>query len=142
MGQRRLPRRHVTFMYADWTASAAAIAIYGVATEIWHAMLAAFVGSGLSTAEDDRLDDTHADACSARAARACLLARLVRLDRPHPRFVRDHGPLAEAVGVRETLVAAGVLASLITFAFLWLPGMRETERGATYDRLRESGSPG
>ena len=39
------------------------------------------------------------------------------------------GPLAEAVGADATLVWAGVLSALATLAFLFLPGMRNPERG-------------
>jgi hypothetical protein len=38
------------------------------------------------------------------------------------------GPIAEAVGARETLVGAGILGAAVTVAFLFLPGMRDTER--------------
>jgi hypothetical protein len=36
-------------------------------------------------------------------------------------------PVAEALGVRTTLIAAGVLGALVTFACLFLPGMRVIE---------------
>jgi hypothetical protein len=39
------------------------------------------------------------------------------------------GPIAAALGARETLVAAGVLGVAITLSFLFLPGMRDLERG-------------
>jgi hypothetical protein len=38
------------------------------------------------------------------------------------------GPIAEALGSRETLVGAGVLGAAVTLAFLFLPGMRALER--------------
>jgi hypothetical protein len=37
-------------------------------------------------------------------------------------------PMAQAIGVRETLVGAGVLGAVVTFGFLFLPGMREVEK--------------
>ena len=33
-------------------------------------------------------------------------------------------PVASAIGVQDTLVGAGVLGAIVTFAFLFLPGMR------------------
>jgi len=36
--------------------------------------------------------------------------------------------VAAVIGARTTLVAAGVVGGLATFAFLFLPGMRDTER--------------
>ena len=44
------------------------------------------------------------------------------------------GPIAEWVGVRETLVGAGLLSGAITLAFLFLPGMRDEERGGVAGR--------
>jgi len=38
------------------------------------------------------------------------------------------GPIANALGARPTLVAAGLLGAVVTFAFLFLPGMRSIER--------------
>jgi uncharacterized protein (TIGR02246 family) len=38
------------------------------------------------------------------------------------------GPVAEALGARTTLVAAGVLGAAITLGFLFVPGMRAIER--------------
>jgi hypothetical protein len=38
------------------------------------------------------------------------------------------GPVAAALGAKETLVGAGVLGVAITLAFLFLPGMRDLER--------------
>jgi hypothetical protein len=38
------------------------------------------------------------------------------------------GWIAEHVGVHTTLTWGGALAGLVTIAFLFLPGMRDTER--------------
>jgi hypothetical protein len=38
------------------------------------------------------------------------------------------GPLAEAFGVRATLIGAGLLGAAITLGFLFVPGMRDLER--------------
>ena len=92
LAQRHLPRKHITFMYAAWTVSGFAIVVYGVATEVWHAMLGAFVGAGLRERRHGRLDDAAADARADASARPRGVARLVHLDRPHPGVVRAHGP--------------------------------------------------
>jgi hypothetical protein len=42
------------------------------------------------------------------------------------------GPIATVVGVKATLIGAGVLGGLVTFAALLLPGMRDLE-----DRARD-----
>ena len=39
------------------------------------------------------------------------------------------GPVSGAIGVRTTFVAAGVLGALVTFAALFVPGVRAVEGG-------------
>ncbi len=38
------------------------------------------------------------------------------------------GPIAGAIGAETTLIGAGIVAGLATLAFLFVPGMRDTER--------------
>jgi hypothetical protein len=38
------------------------------------------------------------------------------------------GPVAKALGTQPTLIAAGCLGAVVTFAFLFVPGMRTIER--------------
>jgi MFS family permease len=128
MGQRRLPRKHITFMYLTWTAAAGAEAVYGVATALWHAMAAAFVAGALSTAGMI----VWMTFMQRRVPRH-LLGRVTSLDwfvsiGLIPVSYALTGPIAEAVGVRETMIAAGVLGAVLTLAFLFLPGMRDSER--------------
>jgi MFS family permease len=128
MSQRSLPRKHITFMYAAWTVSGFAIVGYGVATEIWQAMLAALFAGGLGNAGQIvwmTLMQTRVP--------STLLGRVSSLDwfvgtGLIPVSFALTGPIAGAAGARETLVGAGVLAGCITFAFLFLPGMRDIER--------------
>jgi len=44
------------------------------------------------------------------------------------------GPIAELVGARTTLIAAGILGGVVTFGFLFLPGMRDIEQGSNIHR--------
>jgi hypothetical protein len=37
-------------------------------------------------------------------------------------------PVATAIGARETLMGAGILGAVVTFAFLYLPGMRSPKQ--------------
>jgi hypothetical protein len=37
------------------------------------------------------------------------------------------GPIANIIGPRHTLIGAGVLGAIVTFSFLFLPGMRSIE---------------
>jgi DHA3 family tetracycline resistance protein-like MFS transporter len=41
------------------------------------------------------------------------------------------GPVAEAIGVRSTLIWAGILGGLVTISFLFVPGARDPERDGT-----------
>ena len=49
-GQRRLPRRDITFMYVFWTLATLAIAGYGLAHALWSLMLASLAFNALETA--------------------------------------------------------------------------------------------
>ena len=42
-------------------------------------------------------------------------------------------PVAGWIGVRETLLGAGLLGAAVTFGFLFLPGMRKPEEDAHYE---------
>jgi hypothetical protein len=128
MAQRSLPHRHITFMYATWTVSSLSILGYGVAAEIWQAMLAALLAGGFSNAGMI----VWMTLLQTRVPRA-LLGRVSSLDwfvsiGLIPVSFALTGPIAAAVGARETLVGAGLLGGCVTLAFLFLPGMRETER--------------
>ena len=50
MGQRDLPRRSITFIYACWTLATIAVAGYGLASAIWQLMVAAVAFNALETA--------------------------------------------------------------------------------------------
>ena len=41
------------------------------------------------------------------------------------------GPVSGALGARTTLIAAGLLGGVVTFAALLLPGMRDVEAART-----------
>jgi Transmembrane secretion effector len=128
MGQRPLPRKHITFMYLTWAVAAGVEAVYGIATALWHAMAAAFVAGGLATAGTI----VWMTLMQRRVPRH-LLGRVTSLDwfvsiGLIPVSFALTGPIAEAVGVRETMIAAGVIGAVVTLAFLFLPGMRDSER--------------
>jgi predicted MFS family arabinose efflux permease len=131
LAQRHLPRKHITFMYAAWTVSGFAIVVYGVASEVWHAMLGAFVGAGFANAGMVVWMTLLQTRVPPR-----LLGRVASLDwfistGLIPVSFALTGPIAAVAGARETLVAAGILSGVITIAFLFLPGMRDLEREET-----------
>jgi hypothetical protein len=38
------------------------------------------------------------------------------------------GPISNSIGVDETLIGAGLIGSFLTFVFLLIPGIRDTEK--------------
>jgi len=75
IGQRGLPRRSITFMYACWTLATLAIAGYGLASGLWGLMVASVAFNTLETA------GTIAWATAKqRHVPAELLGRVSRLD--------------------------------------------------------------
>jgi DHA3 family tetracycline resistance protein-like MFS transporter len=122
------PRRHITFMYVSWSLGGLTIALYGVATELWQAMVVSFV-EGACFAVGMIVWGTMLH----RLVPSELLGRVEGFDwlvsvALVPVSFALTGPVAEALGTKETLVGAGIVGGVGTFVFLFLPGMRETER--------------
>jgi DHA3 family tetracycline resistance protein-like MFS transporter len=124
IGQRGLPRRSITFMYACWTLATLAIAGYGLAGGLWGLMLASVAFNTLETA------GTIAWATAKqRHVPAHLLGRVSSLDwlisiGLLPVSFALTGPVSAALGTQTTLVGAGVLGAVVTFAALLVPGVR------------------
>ncbi len=128
MGNREVPRRHMTFMYGVWTVSTLMVAGYGLARLPWQAMAACFAFNALESAGLIVWTTTKQRLVPGR-----LLGRVSSFDwfisiGLVPFSYALTGPVAGAVGARATLVGAGVLGGLVTLAFLFLPGMRDLER--------------
>ena len=128
MGQRSLPRRHITVMYAGWTGGALFLAAYGLAASVWQAMLAGFFRGMVATCGMI----IWMSLMQTRVPRH-LLGRVTSVDwfmslGLIPVSFALTGPIAEAIGAQETLIGAGIIGASITAAFLFLPGMRDTER--------------
>ncbi len=134
LGRRGVPRRQMTFIYTAWTLSTLAVAGYGLATAPWQAMVAAFTFAGLETAGLIAWATTKQRLVPGR-----LLGRVSSLDWfisicLLPLSFALTGPVAAAVGPETTLVGAGLLGAAVTFAFLFLPGVRDVERPGLADR--------
>jgi MFS family permease len=128
MGNRQVPRRHITFMYAVWTLSTLAVAGYGLANFPWQLMVASFAFNALEGAGVIVWATTKGRLVPVR-----LLGRVSSFDwfistGLVPVSFALTGPVAAIFGVRATLVGAGVLGGLVTLCFLFLPGMRDVER--------------
>ena len=127
MGQRGLPRRDITFMYAAWTLATVAIAGYGLATAVWQLMLASIAFNSLETA-----GTIVWATAKQRHVPPALLGRVSSLDwlisiGLLPLSFALTGPVSSVLGVQGTLVAGGVVGGVVTFAALLLPGMRAVE---------------
>ena len=128
MSNRALPRRFMTFMYGAWTVSTLMVTCYGLARFPWQLMAASFVFNALEAAGLIVWTTTKQRLIPSR-----LLGRVSSLDwfisiGLVPLSYALVGPVAGAIGVRTTLVAAGLIGGAITFGFLFLPGMRAIER--------------
>jgi DHA3 family tetracycline resistance protein-like MFS transporter len=141
VGQGGLPRKDVTFMYLTWTVATLAVAGYGLATSIWQLMLASFAFNALETAGTiawATMKQRHVP--SALLGRVSSLDWLISIGLLPLSFALT-GPVSGLLGVRETLVAAGVLGAVVTLAALWLPGMRAVE-GLLSPRMAGTYDPG
>lgn len=127
MSQRGLPRRFVLFMYWSWAVAIGGIALYGVATRIWHLMVACLIqGVGEAAGMVTWTTMMH------RLVPRSLLGRVSSLDwfvsiALVPLSYAITGPVAGIAGARPTLIGAGVLGCIATFAFLAVHHVRDPE---------------
>ena len=127
LGQRGLPRRDITFMYVAWTLATLAVAGYGLSASVWQLMLACLVFNGLETA-----GTIVWATAKQRHVPADMLGRVSSLDwlisiGLLPLSFALTGPVSGAIGVRATLIGAGVLGAAVTFAALFIRGVRSVE---------------
>jgi hypothetical protein len=134
MGNRDMPRRHITFMYGVWTLSTLAVAGYGLASFPWQAMVASFIFNALEGA-----GTIVWATMKGRLVPGRLLGRVSSFDwfisiGLVPLSFAITGPVAAVFGPRATLVGAGVLGGIVTLGFLFIPGMRAIERSGDLAR--------
>jgi DHA3 family tetracycline resistance protein-like MFS transporter len=123
-----LPRREITFIYVVWTLATVAVAGYGFATAVWQLMLVSVAFNALETA-----GTIVWATLKQREVPTSLLGRVSSLDwlisiGLLPVSLALTGPVSAAIGVRSTLVWAGIVGAAVTLAALYLPGMRDVER--------------
>ena len=128
MGHRSLPKRHITFLYVTWTIGTLLIAGFGIANALWQLMIVSFAMQALFTAGLIVWSTLmHKLVPTELLGRVSSFDWLVSVSLIPISFALT-GPLASAIGAGMTLVAAGIAAALGTLAFLFVPGMRNTER--------------
>jgi hypothetical protein len=127
IGQRSLPRRYLTLLYVSLSIGTLMLAGFGIADRLWHAVVAAFLMSGLFTAAIIVWNTTMHKLVPRE-----ILGRVSSVDwmvstSLIPISLLLTAPLASAVGARTTLVAAGILGALGVGAFLFVPNVRAPE---------------
>ena len=127
MGQRGQPRRDVTLIYLCWTTATVIVVGYGLARTVPQLMLACLLFNALEAA-----GTIMWATLKQRQIPSHLLGRVSSLDwlisiSLLPLSYAITAPVADAVGVRATLVGAGVIGAAATLAALFLPGMRDIE---------------
>ena len=116
IGQFGLPRSGLRFMYVAWTVATVGVAGYGMAEGLWGLMLASVLFNTLETA------GTIAWATvKQRLVPSQMLGRVSSLDwlisiGLLPLSYALTGPVSADLGVRPTLIWAGVLGAIVTFA--------------------------
>jgi hypothetical protein len=135
IGQRGLPRRHITAMYVAWGLASLALPLYALASSSWQAMvIAAFAEAGWTAGELVWITMLQ------RLVPRELLGRVKSLDwllsiGLAPLSFALCGPAAAWLGVEPVLIVAGVGAFGLTIGFYFLPGMRDTERDGHERRI-------
>src|SRR6266540_2535728 len=127
--QRGLPARPVLWMFVSWGLAIVFIAGFGIATELWQAAVMMFIVSGLSTVGMliwGTLLGTRVP--RELLGRVSSLDWLLSIGLVPVSFIAT-GPVADLIGVSQTLVLAGLLGGAIFSAFLFLPGLREQDTG-------------
>jgi MFS family permease len=133
VGQRGQPRRDITWMYLCWTIATLAVVGYGLASTVPQLMLACLLFNALEAA-----GTIMWSTIKQRHTPSNLLGRISSLDwlisiSLLPLSFAITGPVADVVGVRATLVGAGLIGAAATFGALFIPGMRDVE--GVYARL-------
>jgi predicted MFS family arabinose efflux permease len=136
LGQRPLPRRPLTVMYVSWFVATLFLAGFGLSRTLWPMYLVSAVcHGGIAILLIIWLTVTQ------RLVPSSLLGRVSSLDwlvstAGVPLSFALTGPVSAALGVRTTLIVAGVVGAAVILAFAVLvPGARGPERDgslATY----------
>jgi MFS family permease len=124
IGQTGLPKRSVRFMYLAWALATLAIAGYGLVHALWGLMLVSLGFNTLETAGTitwATIKQRHVPA--ALLGRVSSLDWLISIGLLPVSFALT-GPVSMALGTSTTLLAAGLLGGGITFAALFVPGVR------------------
>ena len=140
LGQRGLPRRHITFMYSAWAIGSLALVGFGLATSVWQLQAFSLLEGAFFTAGMVVWGTLVQTLVPTE-----LLGRVTSLDwfvstSLVPLSFALTGPVSAALGAQTTLVVAGLVAGFVTIAFLFVPGVRDTERDGSLQDVKAQAS--
>jgi len=138
LGQRGLPRRHITFMYSAWGFGSLALVGFGLAGAVWQLQVISLL-EGLLFTGGMVVWGTLVQTLVPTE----ILGRVTSLDwfvstSLVPVSFALTGPVSAGLGVQTTLVVAGLLAAGVTFIFLLVPDVRDTESDDSLEEVRAS----
>jgi len=136
LGQRGFPRRHITFMYCAWGFGSLALVGFGLATEVWQMQVVSLVAGALFTS-----GMVIWGTLMQTLVPGDLLGRVSSLDwfvstSLVPVSFALTGPVSAGLGADTTLIVAGLVAAGVTMAFLFVPGVRDTEGDGRLEEAR------
>jgi len=129
VGQLGIPRKRVTIMFAVWAGGVALFAGYGLMTSLWQALIIGF-GTAALFEVGQIIWITLLQTLVPRE----LLGRVSSLDwlvstGLVPLSFALTGPVAAVLGPGQTLVAGGLVGAFFMGILLFVPGVRDPERG-------------
>jgi len=141
IGQRGIPRLRITVMYLSWAVGVALLAGYGVMSALWQALLV-----GLLTASLFEIGQIIWVTLLQQLVPRHLLGRVVSLDwlvstGLVPVSFALTGPVSAVLGPGTTMVAAGLVGSVLMGGLLFWPGVRDPERGGQPIVAGQAGAP-
>ena len=128
IGHFGLPRRRVTVMFLAWTMGIGTMAVYGVMTALWQALLVAALAHALF-----ELGQVIWTTMLQQLVPRRLLGRVSSVDwlvsiGLVPLSYALTGPAAEIFGAGETMVLGALVGAALTIILLFVPGVRDPER--------------
>jgi DHA3 family tetracycline resistance protein-like MFS transporter len=129
VGQLGLPRLRVTAMYVAWSVGVALFVGYGLMTSLWQAFIV-----GLGTAALFEFGQIIWTTLLQTLVPRELLGRVSSLDwlvstGLVPLSFALTGPVAALLGAQATMIAAGLVGAVLMGVLLFVPGVRDPERG-------------
>ena len=122
------PRRRVTVMYVAWSGGVAMLAVYGLMTSLWQALIASAISAALF-----ELGSVIWTTMLQQRVPRDLLGRVSSLDwlvstGLVPVSFALTGPVAELAGPETTIVVASLIGAVLMGSLLFYPGVRDPER--------------